>query len=54
MSYERLITENKKEADFEKLQEDLNKVESFIDKCLKFVLESSSSIAERDFNISAL
>lgn len=54
MSYEKLITENKKETDYEKLQQDLNKVETFIDKCIKFVCESSSSIAERDFNVTAL
>lgn len=54
MDYEKLITENKKEANFENLQNDLNKIEVFIDRCLKFVLESSSSLAERDFNVSSL
>ena len=54
MDYEKLITENKKEADFVNLQNDLNKIETFIDRCLKFVLESSSSLAERDFNVSSL
>ena len=54
MSYETLITENKKEANYENLQKDLNKVEAFIEKCLKFVFESTSSIAERDFNVSSL
>ena len=43
MSYDGLITEHKKEANFESLQKDLNKVEAFIDKCIKFVCESSSS-----------
>jgi hypothetical protein len=54
MSYDGLITEHKKEANFESLQKDLNKVEAFIDKCIKFVCESSSSVAERDFNVSSL
>ncbi len=54
MSYDGLITEHKKEANFENLQKDLNKVEAFIDKCIKFVCESSSSVAERDFNVSSL
>ena len=54
MDYEKLITENKKEANFENLQNDLNKVEAFIDKCLKFVCESTSSVAERDYNVSSL
>ena len=54
MDYEKLITENKKEANFENLQNDLNKVEAFIDKCLKLVCESTSSVAERDYNVSSL
>ena len=54
MDYEKLITENKKEANFEVLQNDLNKVEAFIDRCMKFVFESTASIAERDYNVSAL
>ncbi len=54
MNYETLVTEHKKEADFEELQRDLNKVEAFIDKCLKFVCESTSAMAERDFNVSSL
>jgi hypothetical protein len=54
MNYETLVTEHKKEADYEELQRDLNKVEAFIDKCLKFVCESTSTMAERDFNVSSL
>ena len=54
MSYEGLITENKKEENYEELQQDLNKVEAFIDKCIKFVCESKSSEAERDFNVTSL
>ena len=54
MDYEKLITENKKEANFENLQEDLNRVEAFIDRCLKFVFECTSSVAERDYNVTSL
>lgn len=54
MSYDKLITENKKEANFECLQDDLNKVENFINKCLKMFCECSSSVAEREFNVSAI
>ena len=54
MSFDKLVTENKQEADYEKLQQDLSKVEAFVDKCLKFICESTSSIAERDFNVTAL
>ncbi len=54
MSYEELITQNKREADYEKLQQDLTKVETFIDKCLKFICESTSCVAERDFNVTSL
>ncbi len=54
MSYEGLITEHKKEANYENLQKDLSKVEAFIDKCIKFVCESTSAMAERDFNVSSL
>lgn len=54
MNYETLITENKKEADFENLQKELNAVEAFIDKCLKFVCECSGSVAERDYHVSSL
>jgi len=54
MDYEKLISENKKEANFDDLQKDLNKVEAFIEKCLNFVFESTSSVAERDFNVSSL
>ena len=54
MSYSKLITENKKETDFEVLQDDLNKVESFINKCLHMICECSSCKAERDFNVSAM
>ena len=54
MDYEKLVTENKKEANFDDLQKDLNKVESFIDRCMKFVFESTSSVAERDYNVSSL
>ena len=54
MSYEELITSNKKEADFDILQKDIGKVEAFIDKCLKVVLESDSTSAERDFNVTSM
>ena len=54
MNYETLITENKKEANYDNLQKDLNKVEQFIEKCLNFVFECSSATAERDFNVTSL
>ena len=54
MSYEGLIIEHKKEADFDNLQRDIGKVEEFIDKCLKVVLECGSSSAERDFNVTSM
>ncbi len=54
MSFERLITENKKETNYENLQQDLNKVESFINKCIKMICECSSSIAEREFNVTSI
>lgn len=54
MNYDGLIAETKKEANYENLQKDLNQVEAFINKCLKFILESTSTAAERDFNISPL
>lgn len=54
MSYEGLITEHKKEANFENLQQDLNKVESFINKCLKMICECTSSVAEREFNVTSI
>jgi hypothetical protein len=54
MSYENLITENKKEANYENLQKDLNKVESFINKCLQMICECSSSVAEREFNVTSI
>lgn len=54
MSYEGLITNTKKEANFDNLQQDIGKVETFIDKCLKFVLESVSASAERDYNVTSM
>lgn len=54
MNYEHLISENKREANYETLQHDLNKVESFINKCLQMICESTSLIAEREFNVSAM
>lgn len=54
MNYEALIAVHKKEADFENLQNELNAVEAFIEKCLKFVCECSGSVAERDYNVSSL
>ncbi len=54
MRYEELITENKKEANYENLQNELSAVEAFINKCLKFVCETSSAKAERDYNVTSL
>lgn len=54
MTYEGLIIENKKEANFEKLQSEISAVEAFINKYLKFVCESSTSIAERDYNVTPM
>lgn len=54
MSFEKLISENKKEANYDNLQDDLNKVEAFVNKCLKMICECSSSVAEREFNVSAM
>lgn len=54
MSYDGLITNTKKEADFDNLQKDIGKVENFIDRCLKIVLESFSSSAERDYNVTSM
>ncbi len=54
MNYNELIAENKKEVNFENLQNELNAVEAFVDKCLKYICECSSSLAERDFNVSSM
>ncbi len=54
MKYEELITENKKEVNYETLQNELSAVEAFIDKCLKFVCECTGSVAERDYNVTSL
>jgi len=54
MNYEALIAIHKNETDFEKLQNDLNAVEAFLDKCLKFICECSGSVAERDYNVTSL
>jgi len=54
MSYEHLITENKKEANYENLQEDLNKVEAFINKCLQMICECSSTLAEKEYNVTPM
>ena len=54
MRYEELITENKKEVNYENLQNELSAVQAFVDKCLKFVCENTSSKAERDYNVTSL
>ena len=54
MNYEELITENKKETNFENLQDEISAVEAFINKCLKFVCENTSSNAERDYNVTSM
>ncbi len=42
MSYEELITENKKEANFENLKTEINFVEEFINKYLRFVSKTKN------------
>lgn len=54
MNYNELVTENKKEANYENLQNELSAVEAFVDKCLKFVCECSGSVAERDYEAKSL
>lgn len=54
--YENLkkIIYGKKEDEYEALKAEISGIESFIEKCLKVVFESSSSKSERDFNITSL
>lgn len=44
----------KKEEDYKALKEEINSIESFFERCFKVIFESSSSKAERDFNVSSL
>lgn len=44
----------KKEEDFNALKDEINSLENFFEKCFKFMFETTSSKAERDFNVSSL
>ncbi|MBO8430604.1 hypothetical protein IAC76_04390 [Spirochaetes bacterium] len=43
-----------KEEEFKALKTEINGLEAFFEKYLKIFFESSSSKAERDFNVSSL
>ena len=44
----------KKEEEFKALKEEISGIENFFEKCFKVILETTSSKAERDFNVSSL
>lgn len=54
--YEKLkkIIYGKKEEEYEALKAEISGIETFIEKCLKVVFDSSSSKSERDFNVTSL
>lgn len=44
----------KKEEEFKALKEEISVMENFFEQCFKFMFETTSSRAERDFNVSSL
>lgn len=46
--------QSKKEEDYKALKSEINGLEAFFEKYLKIFFESSSSKAERDFNVTSI
>lgn len=44
----------KKDEDYKALREEINGIEAFFERCFKVIFESTTSRAERDFNVSSL